>query len=513
MRGENLEPSRPREREARERLTTLLERVGDGAVELDQQGRVVVWSDGAEQLLGWRSSEAIGVELSALAIPESRCSAYARALATCIVRGKASEIEIELSRRDGRSLRGRLLFAVVEDEPLRIAVGLRRLEERRQKKRRSVDEQQLESLGLFAGGLAHDFNNLLLTVIGNATLARRDVPPDSPVFSRLAHIEQAAKKAADLTGQILAFAGRSSFRAERVDLDRLLESSLEDLRPLSGDADVRLELDTRPIPVQADANQLRQLVANLVSNSIEALREPNGRVLVKAGEMDVDPASLRLYYLGENVPEGRYAFIEVVDDGAGMDAATQSHMFEPFFSTKFAGRGLGLSAVLGIVRAHGGTLNVYSEPDRGTRVRVLLPLAGGAKVHPAPTEEERVSQGTVVVADDEEAVRRVASAILEGAGYRVMPAADGREAVELVTRHSGEVKALLLDMTMPTMSGEEAVRVLRELDCPVPVILSSGLLDVDVLERLGAHDPERVRVLQKPFRRAELLEMLRDIAA
>ena len=390
---------------------------------------------------------------------------------------------------------------------------MRRLEDRREQARRRLDNKRLESLGLFAGGIAHDFNNLLLTVIGNATLAKRDLSSDSPVRDRLAQIEQAAKKAAELTGQILAFAGRSSFRAERIDLDSLLERALEELRPLTREADVRLEVESRPVQIQADPNQLRQLLANLVSNALESLLNPSGRILVRAGEVEVDPAALNLYYLGEDVAEGRYAFVEVIDEGCGMDAGTQVRMFEPFFSTKFAGRGLGLPAVLGIVRAHGGTLNVYSEPDRGTRVRVLLPLTHEIVPRGRNKKPAVEDRGVVVIADDEPAVRQVTSAMLEEAGYRVMPARNGREAVDLVSRYKDEVKVLLLDMAMPTMSGEEAVHVLRELGCPVPVILSSGLIDVEAVARLGAHDPKQIRVLQKPFRRAELLDMLHEIAA
>jgi CheY-like chemotaxis protein len=368
---------------------------------------------------------------------------------------------------------------------------------------------------VLAGGIAHDFNNLLLTVIGNTTLIKRDVPFDSPLQGRLGQIEQAAKKAAELTDQILAFAGRSSYRPERINLERLLERALDDLRPLTREADVRLEIEKRPIKVQADSCQLRRLLANLVGNSIEALHDPSGQVRVRAGEIDVDPMALNLYYLGDQVAAGRYAFVEVVDSGCGMNVGTQMRMFEPFFSTKFTGRGLGLPAVLGIVRAHGGTLNIYSEPDRGTRVRVLLPLEGGAGPRarrPEQIERDR-DRGVVVVADDEANVRELTKVMLEQAGYRVIEAQDGREAVDLVSRHHDEIKAVLLDMAMPAMGGEEAMRTLRERGYSGPVILSSGLIDAALIERLDASDSAQIRTLQKPFRRAELLGVLQEIAA
>jgi signal transduction histidine kinase/CheY-like chemotaxis protein len=486
--------------------------MSDGLIELDEKGVVLSLDEGAEATLGGQCVASKGHELTELIASGSARAAYAQALSVCLAGKKSSEIELEWSRRDGPSLNLRLLLVFVEGES-RVLVGLRRVENRDEQLRRQTENKRLESLGLFAGGIAHDFNNLLLTVIGNTTLVKRDVPFDSPLQDRLGQIEQAAKKAAELTDQILAFAGRSSFRPEQIDLERLLEHALDDLRPLTREADVRLEIEKRPIKVQADSSQLRRLLANLVGNSIEALHDPSGQVRVRAGEVDVDPIALRLYYLGDQVAAGHYAFIEVVDNGCGMDAGTQVRMFEPFFSTKFAGRGLGLSAVLGIVRAHGGTLNIYSEPGRGTRVRVLLPLETGAGPRARRCETVERDRGIVVVADDEPNVRQVTTVMLEQAGYRVIGAGDGREAVDLVARYRDEVKAVLLDVTMPTMNGEEAVRALRERGHSVPVILSSGLIDVDVLKRLGVSEPTEIHMLQKPFRSAELLELLQEIAA
>jgi len=493
-------------------LEEILARMSDGLIELDEKGALLSLDKGAEAMLGSQCAEGKGRELTELIASESARSAFTQALSSCLASKESAETELEWSCRDGRSLDLRLLLVYAEGTP-RILVGLRRIEDQDGRQRRRTETGSLESLGLFAGGIAHDFNNLLLTVIGNTTLIKRDVPFDSPLQDRLGQIEQAAKRAAELTDQILAFAGRSSFRPEQIDLERLLVRALDDLRLLTREADVRLEFEKRPIKVQADSSQLRRLLANLIGNSVEALRDPSGQVRVRAGEVDVDPMALDLYYLGDQVAAGRYAFIEVVDNGCGMDTGTQVRMFEPFFSTKFAGRGLGLPAVLGIVRAHGGTLNIYSEPDRGTRVRVLLPLETGAGPRGRRHETVERDQGIVVIADDEPKVRQVATVMLEQAGYRVVSARNGREAVDLVARYSAEVKAVLLDLVMPTMNGEEALRTLRERGHSVPVILSSGLIDAKVLERLGVDDQARIRVLQKPFQRAELLELLQEIAA
>jgi len=494
-------------------LREILARMSDGLIELDEKGAVLSLDAGAEAMFGWQCAESKGRELVELIASESARSAFAKALSSCLASKECVETEFEWACRDGRSLALRLLFVYVEGAPL-VLVGLRRMEDQDERLQRRAESKRLESLGLFAGGIAHDFNNLLLTVIGNTTLIKRDVPLDSPLQDRLGHIEQAANKAAELTDQILAFAGRSSFRSERIDLERLLRRTLaNDLRLLTREADVRLEIEKRPLTVQADSSQLRRLLANLIGNSIEALRDASGYVRVRAGEVDIDPMALRLYYLGDQVAAGRYAFIEVVDNGTGMDAETQLRVFEPFFSTKFVGRGLGLPAVLGIVRAHGGTLNIYSEPDRGTRVRVLLPLETVSRSRGRRDETVEQDRGIVVIADDEPNVLQVTAAMLEQAGYRVISSRDGREAVDVVSRYGDEVKAVLLDMTMPTMSGEEAARTLREHGHSVPVILSSGLIDAELLERIGSSDPAQIRLLQKPFRRAELLDLLREIAA
>ena len=492
-------------------LKEILARMSDGLIELDEKGVVRSVDAGAEAMLGRLSAECKDRELTELLASESARSTFTKALSSCLAGKESAEAELEWSCGDGRSLQLRLLLVYVEREPC-VLLGLRCMENQDERLWRRAENRRLESLGLFAGGIAHDFNNLLLTVIGNTTLIKRDVPSDSPLHDRLGQIEQAAKKAAELTDQILAFAGRSSFRREQVDLERLLERALDELRSVTREADVRLEVETRPIKIQADSSQLRRLLANLIGNSIEALRDASGQVRVRAGEVDVDPEALRFYYLGDQVAAGRYAFIEVVDSGCGMDADTQLRMFEPFFSTKFAGRGLGLPAVLGIVRAHGGTLNIYSEPERGTRVRVLLPLETGAGPRDRRREKVERDRGIVVIADDEPKVRQAATAMVEQAGYRVIGASDGREAVDVVTRHQDEVKAVLLDMVMPTMTGEEAVRTLRESGCSVPVILSSGLIDVEQLDRLGMYEGAKIRVLQKPFGRAELLELLQEIA-
>jgi two-component system cell cycle sensor histidine kinase/response regulator CckA len=488
----------------------ILEQIADATIDIDERGRIVRWSAGAERLLRWNEKEAQGAELAALALCHGCRERFSQLLLDALARREKRASELELRRADGQSLRALAVLAPAADERGGLVLVLRELEQRRRGARQR-ERERLESLGLFAGGIAHDFNNLLLTVIGHAALARRELPADGTAQEHLTRIEHAARQATELTRQLLAFAGRGSFHPQLLELDRLLELAVEELQGRLPQADIQLELERRSIRVEADATELRQLLANLVANGVEALRGQARRVLVVAGIAEVDADELSLYYLDDDLPSASYAFLEVVDEGVGMDSSTQSRMFEPFFSTKFVGRGLGLPAVLGIVRAHQGTLNVYSEPHRGTRVRVLLPLAEAAASHGREGEGPAEQDGVVVIADDDAAVRRVASSMLRSAGYRVLPARNGVEAVALVRDNLADVRGVLLDLSMPTMSGEETLRELEALPASVPVILSSGLADADARRCLASHD--RLRFLQKPYQAADLLGALRGLAA
>jgi PAS domain S-box-containing protein len=237
-------------------------------------------------------------------------------------------------------------------------------------------KERLESLGALAGGVAHDFNNLLTGVLGNASLALMDLPPNSPAYEPMRQIEAAALRGAELTQQLLAYSGKGKFVVQPVDLSRLVE----DLGPLlqgvlPGRALLRAEPTADVPPFEADAEQVRQVVVNLVSNAAEALPGSGGVITLRTGLLDAAAPFPAAPGVGDEAPPGRYVYLEVEDTGRGMDEATRRQLFEPFFSTKPGGRGLGLPAVLGIVRSHHGAIQVDSEPGRGTAVRVLFPVA------------------------------------------------------------------------------------------------------------------------------------------
>jgi PAS domain S-box-containing protein len=392
--------------------------------------------------------------------------------------------------------------------------ALRAEEERRRLELSVLQGQKLESLGVLAGGIAHDFNNLLTSILGNADLALAEVSPHSPARRFLEDIERASRRAADLCRQMLAYSGKGRFVIQPISLNELV-SEMGQLLSVSTSKKARVTQTFAPdLPsVMADATQIRQVVMNLITNASEAIDDREGTITLRTGSLSCD----RDYFAdaigdrGRHVP-GPYVFLEVSDTGVGMNAETLARIFDPFFSTKFAGRGLGLAAVLGIVRGHKGALKVSSEPGKGTTFRVLLPAHAAAsepgEAGPASARDFR-GHGLVLVADDEAGVRALAQHILERAGFRVVTAADGREALALYKRHGREIRLVVLDMTMPHLSGEDCFLALRELDPNAKIVMTSGYSEQEVVAHFVGKG--LAGFLQKPYKADLLLGKVRDI--
>jgi signal transduction histidine kinase len=385
----------------------------------------------------------------------------------------------------------------------------RRVEERTAALRRSesrlFETQRLESLAMLTGGVAHDFNNLLVVILGNSRAALAEAPEGSALHARLSRVRAAAEHGARLTEQMLAYSGKSSLALKPIDLSQLA-LEMGDLLRASVSERCHIELELAPrAPAEGDGTQLQQVLVNLVTNASEALAERAGRVVVRTGCSEViarEPDAA-----GTDAPPDPYAFLEVEDDGPGMDAATRERIFEPFFTTKFSGRGLGLAAVQGIVRAHRGIAKVESEPGRGTRIRVLLPLAPG--VPPATgaraADAAPGRRGTVLVVDDQESVVEVAQLILQAAGHRVLTAVGGRAGIEQFRAHAGEIDAVVLDLTMPEADGEQVLDALQRQRPDVPVIIATGYGAGFAADRVR----ERVTgFVHKPYAFEELLAQI-----
>jgi PAS domain S-box-containing protein len=283
--------------------------------------------------------------------------------------------------------------------------------------------QKMESLGVLAGGIAHDFNNILVAIMGNADLALMRINKESPATENLHRIEQAAARAADLAKQMLAYSGRGKFIIENIDLNHLLEDMLHMLEvSISKKAVLRLNLHQPLPPVEADATQMRQIIMNLVINASEAIGDKSGVIAITTGCMDCDRSYLKDVWLDENITEGLYVYLETADTGCGMDRETLMKLFDPFFTTKFTGRGLGMAAVLGIVRGHKGAIKVYSEPNKGTTFKILLPVSGKPLeiFNNDSLENHWQGNGTVLLVDDEETVRGVGAEMLKELGFNTI---------------------------------------------------------------------------------------------
>ncbi len=384
-------------------------------------------------------------------------------------------------------------------------------EESERLERQLLYAQKLESLGVLAGGIAHDFNNLLTSILCNAGFARAGLPQDSKAGRSLADIEAAATRAADLCQQMLAYAGKGRFVLGSYDLNQLVRE-MGHLLEVSISKGVELRYDFAPQlpPVEADATQIRQLVMNLITNASEAIGKDQGTVVLRTGvaraargQVDATAAELT---------PGEYVFLRVSDDGCGMDERTRRQIFDPFFTTKFEGRGLGLAAVLGIVRGHGGAIRVESAPGKGTTFEVLLPCSD--QPASAPPLESRFDElwrgrGSVLIVDDEPAVREIAQRVLESAGFRVVTAQDGLSGVATFRQMAPEVSVVLLDLTMPRLGGVDTLRELRAIRADVPVVLTSGYEQLDVVNRFQGL--ERATFLQKPFQPRQLLAAARAV--
>ena len=408
---------------------------------------------------------------------------------------------------------------------LKIAGGmLLRVEERRrseQKERRLTAQvqhsQKLESLGILAGGIAHDFNNLLMGVLGNAELLIRSLSPGDWPVEYAKRVQLAAKRAADLTHQLLAYSGKGKFDVATVDLSEIVEEMKPLLRTaVSRKAELSFALTLTAVPVRVDITQIRQIILNLVTNASEAIGESCGKISLSTGSISVDRNYLKHTYVDDNLPEGDYVYLDIKDNGSGMRRETVERIFDPFFTTKFTGRGLGLAVVMGIVRSHRGAIKVFSEPGEGTTFRVLLKRQLSERMRPVSSADlegdaDRMTDsqggsGLVLVVDDEDITLLATQDMLEASGFEVVAAHSGKQAIAVFAEHAARLEAVVLDMTMPQMSGTEVFLQLQKIDPSVPIIFSSGYSELDALEKVRGLPI--AGFIQKPYGVAALCEIV-----
>ncbi len=389
---------------------------------------------------------------------------------------------------------------------------LKRANERLVELERDLQQaQKLESLGLLASGVAHDFNNVLTAILGHVSLAAEALPMDSAARADLLAAERAVRQATDLTQRLLAYAGRAQTAPRPVNLSEVVLGMQPMLR-LSVPRKIELRVHCPPdLPaIRGDPSQIQQVVMSLVINAAEAIGDRPGIVSISIEARSFDRAELRNYRLQEDRLEGTYVVLEVADTGCGLTHAQMARIFEPFFSTKLLGRGLGLCTVLGIMRAHGGLIGVESEPGLGSIFRVLFPVHTEPVSPPeeaAPPAADWRGRGAVLLADDEELVRNVCRRLLERLGFEVLTAADGREAIRIFREHHERLSAVVLDLTMPHLDGAETCRQLQAISRRVPVLLASGYDEHDVARRYAeigfaafVHKPFNLDGLRRAFK-------------
>jgi two-component system CheB/CheR fusion protein len=421
------------------------------------------------------------------------------------------ELEYE-SRSAGRRIL--VLNAHRFEREERILLAIEDVTDSRRAEEEARQSQKMEAIGYLAAGVAHDFNNLLTGMVGNASLLLNAMPEGDPAKLALESIVSGGERAADLTRQLLAYAGKGRFYAERVDLSevvmrtgRLIHQSIPPA------VQIRMDLDKRLPLLLADPSQVQQVAMNLMINAAEAIGAEGGVVLVTTGQQTVTHEPLPDLYQVEKVAPGEYVFLEVRDNGSGMDEPTIKRIFDPFFTTKFTGRGLGLAAVLGIIRQHKGAVQVHSVPGRGSSFRTLFAVAETAPPPKAEGEgcKNLRGAGTILVVDDEEMIRNFSKSALESYGYHVLLAADGYEGVRLFQENSAAITLVLLDVAMPGMDGGATLQRIREIRTDIPVLICSGFGDLDVEDRFAKS--EISGYFAKPYTVKQLARKVKECMA
>ena len=513
--------------EERGRYQQLFQFAPDAYLLTDLHGIVREANRSAARLLGAEPRFMTGKAVVSFVAPDDRARVRAE-LGRWQSEPTPKTLEVRLQPRDGAAFDAAIALSVARGGPRDTAIGFRwlvrdisaqrqltaELRQREETARREAEAsearahhvQKLESIGVLAGGIAHDFNNLLHVVLGNADLARAETAPDSPVRELLDEVVRATQRAAELTQQLLAYSGRGAIETRHLDLSNEVREMATLLRTaISKQALLSWELASDIPCITADATQVRQIVMNLITNASDALGDAPGTVTLRTGVIEDGEA--------DELPGG-FVFLEVTDTGCGMDSSTLQRIFDPFFSTKFTGRGLGLAAVMGIVESHGGHIRIRTAPDEGTTFRVLFPpVAGGIDAPPRRTSGAHWrGHGSVLVVEDEDGVRDVVARMLERLGYQVLLSEDGVSALERLAAHTGPVAAVLLDLSMPRMGGSEALLHLRERFPDVPVVLMSGYTEQDVASKLIERAGGAVAFLQKPFLPEDLTSVLRQLS-
>ena len=501
-------------RESEEKYRNLVERANDG-IAIIQEGMLEYVNTRAAQMIGRSIEDLTGAAFTDYVHPDER----------------AQVIEYHSKRMSGEDVPSRYVSALIhssgsridvefnaavinyQNKPAALAV-IRDVTERRQAKEEKAkleaqlqQAQKMESVGTLAGGIAHDFNNLLMGIQGNISLMLLDMETTHPFYERLKNIEKQIQSGARLTSHLLGYARKGRYEVKPVNLNQLVQEACETFGRTKKDITIDTELSEDLHAVEADPDQIEQVFFNLCVNAADAM-PGGGNIVVKTVNTTHEAMKGKLY----KPKSGGYVLLTVTDSGLGMDEETAERVFEPFFTTKERGRGtgLGLASAYGIVKAHGGYIEVKSDRGQGSTFSIYLPASRKKVATPARYAGQFIKGAeTVLLVDDEEAVRQVGLEMLEAMGYRVLTASDGNEALSIYEKSGGDIGLVLLDMVMPNMGGAETYDGLKEIDPKVKVLLLSGYsIDGQATEIL---DRGCDGFIQKPFNMKELSGKIRQI--
>ncbi|NQU08235.1 MAG: PAS domain S-box protein, partial [Candidatus Abyssubacteria bacterium] len=426
--------------------------------------------------------------------------------------GFVKDYELPLKKKDGSELIVLVTANAERDEEGSVVAYrgiMRDTTEQKRLEQQLFQVQKMEGIGTLAGGIAHDFNNILGGILGYASFMKTKMDGEHPFFNYIDTIERGAMRAAELTAQLLAFARGGKYETRPIDLNRIVD---ETLKLIGKTFDKSIEIETRlplELPtVEADAAQMHQVLMNLCVNASDAMPD-GGRLIIETSVQEFSEQYVKTQMASKS---GAYVCMSVTDSGIGMDKESMQRMFEPFFTTKEHGKGtgLGLSMVYGVVKNHGGFLNVYSKVGKGTTVKVYLPASGKTEtIRPTRTEALTGGNELILVVDDEEPIRSLAKEILEAYGYRVLLAEDGVGAVNVFKEHMDDINLVILDMVMPRMGGREAFLQMRQLDPQTKALLSTGYSQDGRAQEIL--DNGVMGFVQKPYQVEVLLLIVRKV--
>jgi PAS domain S-box-containing protein len=505
-------------KESEGKYRDLYDNAPDGYISLDEDGVIVEVNRTFLDMIGYSRGEIVrrmpfknllsseSAQICNIVFPEFKKGGRMRNLELTVIKKDGAPLPVTMNASAVFDADGRLLVcrSVIRD----ISEKRKMDDEKRKLQQQLFQSQKLEALGTLAGGIAHDFNNLLASIMGYASLAKAELPLDHAVYRHVDIIETASVRASELTQQLLAFAKGGKYDAKPNDVNAIVRE-VEALLSRTIDKNITLELQTAEGLYQAvcDAGQVQQAVLNICINARDAMPR-GGKLTIETENLSLGKEDVKTLV---DISPGNYVRISISDTGVGMDRETREHIFDPFFTTKEKGTGLGLSLAYGIVKKHGGFIQTYSEPGRGSTFKVNLPAGRAGKEYPHGEEERDLRQGSelVLVVDDEPMIKTLAQDILQRYGYTVLTAEGGEEAIAIYSRQWKEISLVLLDMVMPKIDGREVFRRVREINPRVKVIVSSGYShdrDADDLLEQGA-----AGFVQKPYRMADLLKMVEKV--